>query len=159
MELTTVDEWNYVKKSDKPADASTRGLSAISLRESTWLKRPSFLRTHDWPFKPPNEVEIKLKAKKSDTPHWQQEISEFLTALSATVIGIATTFDGQKYSSYEKLLRVVAYILSLLQKHEGYRSDSGLTTDSNEMQNAEMRLFHLIQQGSFPVETKCLKPP
>ena len=107
LELTTVDEWNYVKSCDNPADAGTRGLSANSLRESPWLKGPSFLRTHDRPFKPPKEVEIKLKAKKPDTPN-SEETSEFETALSATVIGMATTFEWQKYSSYDKLLRVVA---------------------------------------------------
>ena len=133
LELTTADEWNYVKSSENPADAGTRGVSANSLRDSPWLKGPSFLRGPSF-----------------------QESSEFVTALSATVIGIGTTFQWQKYSSYEKLLRVVAYILRLLPKTEGYRSDSGLITDPNEMRNAEMRLFYLIQQESFPVELKCL---
>ena len=125
------------------------------LRESPWLKGPSFLRTNDWTFKPPKEVEIKLKAKKSDTPN-SEETSEFETALSATVIGIATTFEWQKCSSYEKLLHVVAYILRLLPKNELYRSNSGLITDPSELQNAQLRLFYLIQQESFPVELKCL---
>ena len=156
LEPTTADEWNHVKSIDNPADAGTRGLSANSLRDSPWLKGPSFLRTHDWPFKPPKHVEIKLKTKKSDFPNSDEETSEFLTALSATVIGIATTFEWQKYSSYEKLLRVVAYILRLLPKNEDYRSDSGLVTDPNEMRNAEMRLFYLIQQESFSLELKCL---
>ena len=43
LELTTVDEWNYVKSSDNPADAGTREVSANSLRDSPWLKGPSFL--------------------------------------------------------------------------------------------------------------------
>ena len=47
LELTTVDEWNYVKSSDNPADAGTPCLSANSLRDSPWHKGPSFLRTHD----------------------------------------------------------------------------------------------------------------
>ena len=156
LELTTADEWNSVKSIDNPADAGTRGLSANSLRDSPWLEGPSFLRTHDWPFKTPKHVEIKLKTKKSDFPNSDEKTSEFLTALSATVIGIATTFEWQKYSSYEKLLRVVAYIFRLLSNNEGYRSDSGLVTDPNEMQNAEMRLFYLIQRESFPAELKCL---
>ena len=95
LELTTVDEGNYVKSCDNPVDAGTRGLSANSLRESPWLKGPSFLRTHDWPFKPPKEVEIKLKAKEPQTPN-SEETSECETALSATVIGIATIFEWQK---------------------------------------------------------------
>ena len=120
LELTTVDEWNYVKSSDNPADAGTRGLSANSLRDSPWLKGPSILRTHDWPFKPSREFDIELKATKSDIPDSKQGTSEFLTALSATVIGIAITFEWQKYIWYEKLLRVVAYILRLLPKNEFY---------------------------------------
>ena len=115
-----------------------RVVSANSLRDSPWLKGPSFLRTHDWPFKPPKHVEIKLKAKRSDFLNSDEETSEILTALSATVIGIATTFEWQKYSSYEKLLRVLAYILRLLLKNEGYRSDFGFVTDPNEIRNAEM---------------------
>ena len=161
LELTTVDEWNYVKSSDNPADAGTRGLSANPLLDSPWLKSPSFLRTHDWPLKPLKHVEIKLKPKKSDFPNSDEETSEFLTAFSATVIGIATVFDWQKYSSYENFLCVVAYILGLLPNNEGYRSDSGLATDPNGMRNSEMRLFYLIQQESFPVERRCLlkQPP
>ena len=73
LELTTVDEWNYVKSSDNPADARTRGLSANSLGDSPWLEDPSFLRTHDWPFKPLKEVDIKLKTKKSYIPDSEQE--------------------------------------------------------------------------------------
>ena len=156
LELTTMDDWNYVKSSENPADAGTRGRSANSLRDSPWLEGPSFLRTHDWPFKPPKQVELNLKAKKSDTTHSEQKTSKILTALSATVIDIATTLEWQKYSSYEKLLRVVAYILRLLPKNEGYRSDSGLVTDPIEKRNAEMRLFYRIQQESFPAELRCL---
>ena len=38
LELTTVDEWHHVPTADNPADAGTRGLSASSLLESSWLK-------------------------------------------------------------------------------------------------------------------------
>ena len=79
------------KSSDNPADAGTRGVSANSLRDSPWLKVFfSFLRTHDWPFKPPKEVENKLKAKKSGIPTVEQEPSEFMTTLCATVNGMAS---------------------------------------------------------------------
>ena len=46
--------------------------------------------------------------------------------------------------------------MRLLPKTEFYRSDSGLITDPSELQNAQMILFYLIQQESFPVEMKCL---
>ena len=156
LEITTVDEWNYVKSRDNTADAGTHGLSTNSLRDSPWLKVPSFLLTPDWTFKPLKEVDIKLKAQMSDTSKSEQETFQFTTALGATVFGVATTFVWQKYSSYEKVLRVVAYSLRLLPKNEGYRSDCGQINDPNELRNYQMRLFYLIQQESFPIETKCL---
>ena len=36
LDLLTVEEWNFVKSNDNPADARTRGLSANSLRDSPW---------------------------------------------------------------------------------------------------------------------------
>ena len=47
LDLTTTDEWNYVKSSENPADAGTRGLSAKTLLDSSWLKGPEFLKTSD----------------------------------------------------------------------------------------------------------------
>ena len=114
LELSTADEWNYVKSSDNPADAGTRGGCAKSLRDSPWLTGPSFLKTSDWPFEPPTDVKFKLKAKTPDP--CEPDPTTFETALSATVASIVSTLEWQKYNSYEKLLRVVAYALRLLPK-------------------------------------------
>ena len=40
LELTTTDEWNYVRLFKNPADAGTRGLSVNALAENPWLKSP-----------------------------------------------------------------------------------------------------------------------
>ena len=74
------------------------------------------------------------------------------TTITATVTEIATTFKWQKYSSYEKLLRIVAYMLRLLPKNESKRTDTGFITDPTELDNAQQRLFH----PSFNTENKCL---
>ena len=66
LDLTTADEWNYVKSSENPADAGTRGLSAKTLLDSSWLKGPEFLKTSDWPFKPPEPAKFKLKPDIND---------------------------------------------------------------------------------------------
>ena len=156
LELSTVDEWNYVKSSDNPADAGTRGICAKSLRDSPWLTGPSFLKTPDWPFVPPINVKFKLKAKTTELHETNYTTFETDTALSATVASIASTFEWQKYSSYEKLLRVVAYALRLLPKNEGNRSISGSVTDPQELENAQCRLFYLVQHESFPTEKTSL---
>ena len=107
LELTTTDEWNYVQSCDNPADAGTRGLSATALPNSIWLKGTNFLKTSDWPFRPSENSSFKVKqrkeASKGEKPSFGDE-----TVLNANA-GISTsTFEWQKYSSYEKLLRVAA---------------------------------------------------
>ena len=45
LELTTVDEWKQAPMGDNAADASTRGLAATALIESSLLKSPDSLRS------------------------------------------------------------------------------------------------------------------
>ena len=61
LELTTIDQWNYVSSSDNPADAGSRGLSAEALKSSNWYLGPELLQSGDWPFKPDNAVFTDLK--------------------------------------------------------------------------------------------------
>ena len=45
---------------DNPADTGTRGITADSLKQSSWVNGPSFLKTSDWPFNPNREVTEKV---------------------------------------------------------------------------------------------------
>ena len=56
LEHTSVDEWNHVASSDNPADAGTCGMSADVLKSSSWVRRPNFLITNQFPFEPSIEV-------------------------------------------------------------------------------------------------------
>ena len=155
LDLTTTDEWNYVKSSENPADAGTRGLSAKSLVNSSWLKGPEFLKTSDWPFKPSEPSKFKLKPdindQNTEKPPLKTEI-----ALSSNADINTSTFEWHKYSSFEKLLRVVAYLMRLIPKNETYRSVTGTITDPSELENAQTKLFYLAQSESFPREKKLL---
>ena len=116
LELTTVDEGNHVPTVDNPADAGTRGLSAKALLKSTWLKGPDFLRTSDWPVKPSDEI-MKSKLKKLDPDKVPTETKfQETTANTANVFFNALTLEWQKYSPYEKILRILVYILRLSPK-------------------------------------------
>ena len=155
LELTTTDEWNYVQSYDNPADAGTRGLSATALPNSIWLKGPDFLKTSDWPFRPSENSSFKVKQRKEASSREKPSFGDE-TVLN-TNAGISTsTFEWQKYSSYEKLLRVAAYILRLLPKNEAYRSITGAITDPSELENAQMKLFYFTQSESFPTEKRNL---
>ena len=64
LELTTVDQWNYIATSENPADAGTRGLSADALKVSSWFNGPEFLRTPDFPFQVDSTVLQSIKNRK-----------------------------------------------------------------------------------------------
>ena len=155
LNLTTTDEWNCVKFSENPADAGTRGLSAKTLVESSWLKGPAFLKTSDWPFKPSEPSKFKLKPDITDQST-EKPSPKDETSLSSNADINTSTFEWHKYSSFEKLLLVVAYLMRLIQKNEAYRSETGTITDPSELENAQTKLFYLVQLESFPIEKKLL---
>ena len=153
LELTTTNEWNYVQACDNPADAGTRGLSATALPNSIWLKGPDFLKTSDWPFRPSEHSSFKVK-QRNDTSSDEKPSFGGEIVLNANVGINTSTFEWQKYSSYEKLLHVAAYILRLLPKNEAYSSITGAITDPSELENAQMKLFCTTQSESFPTEKR-----
>ena len=156
FELTTVDEWNHVPTADNPADAGTRGLSANALLDSPWLKGPKFLMTPDWPFQPSEEI-LKTKLKNFDFIEVNTEpVYQETTANTASVASNVLALEWQKYSSYEKLLRIVAYILHISPKFSCNRTKTRAITDPVELESAEQKFFLLIQSESFPNETKSL---
>ena len=141
LELTTVDEWNQVPTADNPADAGTRGLPAKSLFDSPWLKGPKFLMTPDWPFQPSEEI-LKNKLKNYDSNEINADsVYQETTANTASVTPNVLTLEWQRYSSYEKLLRIVAFILRILPRFSGNRTKTGAITDPVELESAEQKLF------------------
>ena len=68
----------------------------------------------DWPFQPSEEI-LKTKLKNFDFIEVNTEpIYQETTANTASVAFNVLTLKWQKYSSYENLLRIVAYILRIL---------------------------------------------
>ena len=134
LELSTTDEWHYVQSSDNPADAGTRGLSASALKNSNWLNGPEFLKTLQWPFEPSEDCRWKLKKPKQDPS--LLPVAESSSVVSATQPATAQTFEWQKYCSYEKLLRIAAYILRLSPRKSSFKTLTGAITDPAELELA-----------------------
>ena len=153
IELTTADEWNHVQPADNPADAGTRGLSAKALLQNSWLSGPKYFKTNERPFKPSEGFRLKLKQTKPDST--DEPSTESCTMLSETQLATAKTFEWQKYGSYEKLLRIVAYVLRLLSRNRDYRTNSGVFTDPAELEYSK-RLLYLTQTESFQAEKRNL---
>ena len=140
--LITTDEWNYVKSNENPADAGMRRLAAKALMNSSWLKRTEFLNTSDCSFKPPEFSKYKLKPDINDQ-RTEKHSPKHEVALSSNADINTSTFELHMYSSSEKLLRVVAYLMHLIHKCEAYRSETGTITDPSELENAQWKLFYM----------------
>ena len=156
LEHTSVDEWNRVASSDNPADAGTRGMSAEVLQSSSWVRGPDFLRTKEFPFEPSIEVvkSIKLGIVTKETDETNTSLAASVTKSTKEPPPQLIPFD--KYSSYQKLLRITAYALRLLPFHECYRNANGSIIEPTELDEAERHLQYLVQGESFNAERKDL---
>src|SRR5436190_4522785 len=97
QEITRTHVWRHVGTADNPADAISRGqLPHTFLRNATWFAGPSWLHKDEseWP----NEM-----THLSELPELKKN-----TCLMTTPTDL---YIFEKYSSYSKLIRIVAYCL------------------------------------------------
>ena len=156
LEHTSVDEWNHVASSNNPADAGTRGMSAEVLQSRSWVRGPDFLRTKEFQFEP--SIEVVKNIKRGIVT---KETDKTRTSLAAPVTKSTKEPPPQlipcdRYSYYQKLLRITAYALRLLPSHEYYRNADGSIIDLTELDEAECHLQYLVQGESFNAERKDL---
>ena len=157
LENTSIDQWNHVATCDNPADAGMRGLSAEVLQSSSCVRGPDFLRTKHFLFVSTTDVVDNIKLGVVTKEQNDDSISSLAASLTnppgEQSINLIP-FD--KYSSYQKLLRVTAYVLCLLPTHESYRTVDGSIADLVELEEAERHLQYLIQGEYFSTERKDL---
>ena len=83
-----------------------------------------------------------------ETEMMRKETHELTTLTTHATIN-ASTIEWQKYSPYDKRLHNVAYMLRVLPKSIGNRTDSGCITDPNKLLEADRRFFLRLQTESF----------
>ena len=152
LETTTIDQWFLAPTANNPADAGTRGLAAADLPNCCWVKGPIFLRTSDWPFEP--EPSAIYTIKPTETCATDELQSNSLAAASPPNSPVIV---WSNYSSYCKLIRIVAYLLWLSPRYRHFRSHNGKIEDPSELENAEKKLFYLSQVDSFPNDLLAAK--
>ena len=160
LESTTIDQWNHVLSGDNPADTGTRGISSEALKDSSWVRGPSILRTCDWPFKPNTDVikKIQLKGPLCDIDTCLETASTFgVDASSEKAPSIRLFKNWDKFSSIVKYKRVLAFMLRVLPSHNHFRTKTLEITDPSELDIAEQKLIYLAQSESFPAEVKILQ--
>ncbi len=141
-ELLPRCSWRHVPTADNPADMCSRGVTAQTLVNShLWWNGPDWLklRPEQWPFLPAKSI------PPSQMP-----------GVKATVIVAMATQKceldlWQRFSCYNKLVRVLAWVLRFLRayvKKEKQPPDRTLTW--NDVNAAKYLLIRVQQLESFP---------
>lgn len=137
-DITGSCEWRYIQSEENPADAISRGqLPHTFLHNKTWRARPVWLirDEQDWP----ND-----NIKNKEIPELKEN-----TCLTVTCgdIGIL-----ERYSSYTKLCRIIAYCLRFGRTHKNVGS-----LNAQEIDETEKRVLKILQTLRFPEEIKGFK--
>ena len=136
------------------ADTGTRGTTADSLKQSSWVKGPSFLKTSDWPFNPNREVTEKIRL---DGPVYDlNEGLEVSSNFPCTAVSTDFAFPWEEYSSFSKTKQLVAFMFRLSPKHRHFRSPDKVIIDPAELVISEETLLQFSQLESFAAESKQL---
>ena len=121
------------------------------------MRGPEFLRTKQILFVPNTDVvdNIKLGAVTKE----QDDDSISSLAASVTYPPKEQSFNlipFDKFSSYQKLFLVTAYVLRLLPSHESYRTVDGSKADPVGLDESERQLQYLAQGEGFNTERRDL---
>ena len=101
--------WIHVPSSQNPADIATRSISLHTIDHLTWQKAPSFLLqcVEHWP---PQDL-ITLSSEEMTT----ECVSESTAiGVNSRQGGINEAIDYTKFSSLDKLLRVITHVLRFI---------------------------------------------
>ena len=120
LESTSIDQWFHVLSGDNSADTGTRGITADSLKQRSWVNDPSFLKASDWPFNPNREVFEKFRL--DDPVYDLNEVLEIFSNFPCTAVSTFFAFPWEEYSSFSKIKRLLAYLLRFSPKHRHFRS-------------------------------------
>ena len=157
LNSTPFDEWHHVLSGNNPADTGTRGISSEALKDNSSVIGPSSLRTADWPLLPDESVinKVRLNGPSSDVNNCLETSSSFVTDVTS-IIHPEHGFNWEKFRSFTRYERVVAFILRMLPSNKHFRGKDLRITDPTEVDIAETKLIHLDGMEPFPAELKTL---
>ena len=141
LENTDIESWHHCPGKDNPADWISRGFKQADLiKTSNWWEGPCWISREEihWPTEMkvelPEElrIEIKKEIKVAHSKNMHTSTSEEL-------------FQVDRFSSYPKLLRVIAYAHRFLFNVKNVVKQKG-PLRAEEINNAELRILHQIQE-------------
>lgn len=142
--------WSHVPSSQNPADCASRGLQPTQLiHHDIWWIGPSWLNSDitKWPKKP------------QDIPTFDQ-LPEFknthLNAFISTEQTSPTSDILHKYSSWNKLQRIISYLLRFWHNLTSKNKYTG-NLSTHEIQEATFTICRLVQQSEFILDINNIK--
>lgn len=143
--LVESKRWRHVGTKENPADAASRGLNAVELREcGLWWNGPSWLSQKELNMGEENIKDTTVGAKKSHalTAHCETDYQQTI----------------QRFSSYSKAIRVVAYCRRFMLncRAKNTEKQTGLLSIS-ELRTAEGALIQWAQKNDFAEEMRSLE--
>ncbi|VDI25013.1 Hypothetical predicted protein [Mytilus galloprovincialis] len=138
-------QWKYCPTDSNPADMLSRGVTATKFLElDLWMKGPEWLTDKsNWPQWKNKESHILSTTieQGQSTSEPQQKIRSYE--------GISKIMDIQRYSSYQKLLRITAYMYRFI---NNCRNNDKLTGNLsvNEIQTASTSWIRDSQLRKYP---------
>ena len=137
---TTADQWTHIDGRDNPADVASRGAKPSQLLDSTWFTGPQFLQTRG---------DISFPKTSYDLQEGDKEVKE-LKQISVLATQTKSTFYKErlsKYSSFTKLIRVVATALKWLRI---VRSKDRSPISATDLYQAKLAVVRVVQNETLP---------
>ena len=142
--------WNHVSSSSNPADSSSRGTTLELLQSSSlrwngpeWLHEPQDL----WPKTKLQQIEpIEIRG---------QTANNIIQSTSLAVTQLNLIFRHDQYSSFSKLIRVVARVLMAIDKFKRTNRSSDVTV--TDLTSAKLKILAEHQLHYYATEHQTLK--
>ena len=140
-------QWHYVPTEANPADLVLRGATSAELVEGPWFSGPKFLYNEN-PFSL-GDTNPQLYTIPADDP----EVKKVVLSTKAKEPS-HLMLQLERFSSWQKMKRVVALCLKLRHGKDDKRSTEITATD---LCAAEDTIISLVQQEAFPSEIESLR--
>lgn len=157
QQITNIGDWKHIRTHENPADLISRGVTADQLiHSSLWWHGPQFLSDSTTDFNDKGALDT---LSFDDTNKWKEEQKPVaVTVLHSTTDQSINKFELlEKFSSFERLQRVMGYVLRFIRKSQKYTGEyNTIQLSVKELHQATQKLVKLSQAIDFQEEIKDL---
>ncbi|GFV88520.1 integrase catalytic domain-containing protein [Trichonephila clavipes] len=151
QKMTSEASWHHVKSQENPADCASRGIAASKLKvHKLWWSGPQWLSQDSLHF-----PSIDLLTSCEEDVKCEEKSSTVLTNVSTSRQGSYLLEIIAKYSSFSRLIRVIAWCKRFIKNCRSSRVTGVLT--SKEVDDATKIVIQTVLESQFHSEIQLLK--